>query len=183
VLDQQGTGEQEAQKLEKTLSDLQAKLPAQHPRVLVLSGTPDDYSAAKPESYAGDLVRLLGGDNVAQGLDVGPLPGYTKLSLDTILAAQPDVVLVIAAWPPVPNTLAAAVREPRLGECADGEEQAGDRAQHGHLPTGGICRRLAGANLKRDRQHSAPAPHTCQVRWRPGAFPLRLHEDAPTWRA
>ncbi len=110
VLDQQGTGEQEAQKLEKTLSDLKAKLPAQHPRVLVLTGTPDDYAAAKPESYAGDLVRLLGGDNVATGQpDAGTLPGYTKLSLEAILAAPPDVVLTIAAFPPTATTLAAAL--------------------------------------------------------------------------
>ena len=110
VLDQQGAAEGEARKLEKALTDVQAKLPAQRPRVLVLTGTPDDYFAAKPESYAGDLVRLLGGDNVAQGQpDVGPLPGYTKLSVETILAAQPDVVIAIAAWPPVTNTLAAAL--------------------------------------------------------------------------
>lgn len=110
VLDQQGAAEDAAQKLEKALNDLQTKLPAQRPKVLLLTGTPDDYSAAKPESYAGDLVRLLGGDNVAKGQpDAGTLPGYTKLSLQTILAAQPDVVVVVAAWPPVPNTLAAAL--------------------------------------------------------------------------
>jgi iron complex transport system substrate-binding protein len=110
VLDHQQAGEEAAQKLEKTLSDLQAKLPAQRPRVLVLTGTPGDYSAAKPESYVGDLVRLLGGDNVAKGQpDVGPLPGFTKLSLEAILAAQPDVVLAIAAWPPVEHTLADAL--------------------------------------------------------------------------
>jgi iron complex transport system substrate-binding protein len=110
VLDQQANGETAAAKLEKTLADLKAKLPAQKPKVLVLNGSPDDFYAAKPESYVGDLVELLGGDNVAKGQpDVGRFPGYTKLSLETILTSQPDVVLSITAGPPGPNTITAAL--------------------------------------------------------------------------
>lgn len=110
VLDQQGKGEEEAKKLETTLSTLQAKLSAQKPKVLVLNGTPDDFFAAKPESYVGDLLQLLGADNVAAGQpDVGRFPGYTKLSLETILTSKPDVVLSITAGPPTDNTITASL--------------------------------------------------------------------------
>lgn len=110
VLDAQAAGEQSATKLEKTLSDLQAKLPAAKPTVLVLNGSPEDFYAAKPESYVGDLVQLLGGNNVAKGApDVGRFPGYTKLSLETILTSKPDVVLAITAGPPGGTTITASL--------------------------------------------------------------------------
>ena len=110
VLDEQAAGEEAATALEKTLTDLKAKVPAQQPKVLVLNGTPDDFYAAKPESYVGDLVQLLGGDNVAKGApDVGRFPGYTKLSLETILTSKPDVVLAITAGPPGSTTITASL--------------------------------------------------------------------------
>ena len=110
VLDQQATAGTEAKKLEKALSDLQAITHAVKPKVLVVNGTPDDFFAAKPESYVGDLVQLLGGDNVAKGSpDVGRFPGYTKLSLETILASKPDVILAITAGPPSDKNISAAL--------------------------------------------------------------------------
>ncbi len=110
VLDAQAAGELAATKLEKTLSNLKAKLPAEKPTVLVLNGSPEDFYAAKPESYVGDLVQLLGGNNVAKGApDVGRFPGYTKLSLETILTSKPDVVLSITAGPPGGTTLTASL--------------------------------------------------------------------------
>ncbi len=110
VLDQQTKAEAEAKKIETTATTLAARLPATKPKVLVLNGTPDDFYAAKPESYVGDLVRLLGGENVAQGApDVGRFPGYTKLSLETILTAKPDIVLSITAGPPGANTITASL--------------------------------------------------------------------------
>ena len=110
VVDKPANGEAAAAKLEKTLSDLKAKVPTTKPKVLVINGTPDDFFAAKPESYVGDLVQLLGGDNVAKGQpDVGRFPGYTKLSLETILASKPDIILSITAGPPSANTISASL--------------------------------------------------------------------------
>ena len=122
----------------KLASDLQAKLTtlkgkegATKPKVLVLNGAPQDFYAAKPESYVGDLVLQLGADNVAKGQpDVGQFPGYTKLSLETILASSPDVILAITAGPPggktITETLAAdpawsaipAVKNKRVSEIS-----------------------------------------------------------------
>lgn len=94
-------GEAAAKELEDTKADVIAKLPATKPSVLVLNGTPDDFYVAKPESYVGDLLAILGVSNVAAGQpDSGRFPGYTKLSLETIVADGPDVVLGITAGPP-----------------------------------------------------------------------------------
>ncbi len=95
-----------ASDLQAKLADLKGKEGATKPKVLVLNGAPSDFYAAKPESYVGDLVLQLGGDNVAKGQpDVGQFPGYTKLSLETILASSPDVILAITAGPPGGKTI------------------------------------------------------------------------------
>lgn len=94
-------GETAAKALEDTKAEVIAMLPDEKPSVLVLNGTPDDFYVAKPESYVGDLLAILGVSNVAAGQpDSGRFPGYTKLSLETIVADGPDVVLGITAGPP-----------------------------------------------------------------------------------
>jgi iron complex transport system substrate-binding protein len=106
VLNRSSEADAAAASLEEQLSGLQTRLPAQKPRVLVLNGTPTDFYSAKPESYVGDLVDLLGGVNVAAGApDVGRFPGYTQLSLEAILPLTPDVVLGITAGPPGGTTI------------------------------------------------------------------------------
>jgi iron complex transport system substrate-binding protein len=93
-------GETAAAALEDKVSEIEAKLPATKANVLILNGTPDDFFAALPESYVGDLVRLAGGENVAAGQPSNaPFPGYTKLSLETIVAEAPEVVVAITAAP------------------------------------------------------------------------------------
>ncbi len=93
-------GEAQAAALEEQAAEIEAKIPAAKSKVLILNGTPDDFFAALPESYVGDLVRLAGGDNVAAGQPSNaPFPGYTKLSLEAIVTEQPEVVLAITAAP------------------------------------------------------------------------------------
>jgi iron complex transport system substrate-binding protein len=106
VLDRSAEAEAVVAELTQRLDDLQAKLPQERPSVLILNGTPEDFFAAKPESYVGNLVDLLGGENVAAGApDVGRFPGYTKLSLEAILTSAPDVILAITAGPPGAQTI------------------------------------------------------------------------------
>lgn len=64
------------------------------PRVLIMVGSAEAWSAAKPNSYLGDLVRLLGGVNIAE---TGPehRPGYTKLSMERVVQADPDVLILV----------------------------------------------------------------------------------------
>ena len=110
VLNKTAAGEKAASALEAKLAGMKAKLPAEKPKVLIVNGTPDDFFAAKPESYVGDLAAQLDAVNVAAGQpDVGQFPGYTKLSLEAILTSQPDVVLAITAGPPGGTTISSAL--------------------------------------------------------------------------
>ncbi len=103
VLGTPPAGEAAAQRLQARVDELRAKINvlAAHPKVLILNGAANDFYVAKPESYVGDLVQVLVGVNVASGLkDIGPFPGYTKLSTEEIVADNPDVILGITAGPP-----------------------------------------------------------------------------------
>jgi iron complex transport system substrate-binding protein len=106
VLGEPKAGEQAARGLDSVAESLRRQLPAQKLTVLILNGTATDFFAAKPESYVGSMLALLGAVNVAAGQpDVGQFPGYTKLSLETILASRPDVILAITAGPPGSTTI------------------------------------------------------------------------------
>ena len=67
------------------------------PRVLVLvAGRDRTLSAALGASFVGDLVALLGAENVAASLpQSGPVPGYALLSPESIVGLDPEVLLVI----------------------------------------------------------------------------------------
>jgi iron complex transport system substrate-binding protein len=101
ALNRNTEAEAAVQELDCTKADIEDALPAERPKVLILNGTPDDFYAAKPESYVGDLASILQVDNLAEGQpDVGRFPGYTKLSLEAIVADAPEVILAITAGPP-----------------------------------------------------------------------------------
>lgn len=81
--------------LERRVEAVRKKVPAgRHPRVLIMVGNVEAWSAAKPDSYLGDMVKLLGGANIAEG---GPehRPGYTKLSMERVVEANPDVLILV----------------------------------------------------------------------------------------
>ena len=110
ALNKQGEGEAAATALENQLAEIQEELPETGPKVLVLNGSPQDYYAGKPESYVGDLIAQLNGDNIAAGQpDVGRFPGYTKLSPEVIVSSAPEVVLAITQGPPGGQTLTDAL--------------------------------------------------------------------------
>ncbi|MEK4384918.1 heme ABC transporter substrate-binding protein IsdE [Solibacillus sp. FSL W7-1464] len=59
------------------------------PRVLILLGVPGSYLVATENSYAGDLVRLAGGENVMAGQDAEYLPSNTE----HLYSSNPDIIL------------------------------------------------------------------------------------------
>ena len=67
------------------------------PRVLVVvAGRDGTLSAALEASFIGDLVALLGAENVAASLpQSGPVPGYALLSPESIVSFDPEVLLVV----------------------------------------------------------------------------------------
>lgn len=81
------------------------------PRTLILIGAPNDPFVALTDSFVGDLAGISGAKNVAAGEpQSGPLPGYTKLSLEKIVAADPEVILTITAGAPGGPSLADGIK-------------------------------------------------------------------------
>lgn len=101
-------GERAAAQLEAKLAAVEAKLPpsAERPGVFIMVGTADAFWAAKPDSFAGDVVARLGARNLVQeGPDTTQFPGFTTYSLERLAALDPDVILVISvAGPNAPPT-------------------------------------------------------------------------------
>ncbi|MER2039214.1 MAG: heme ABC transporter substrate-binding protein IsdE [Solibacillus sp.] len=62
------------------------------PRVLILLGVPGSYLVATENSYAGDLVRLAGGENVMAGQEAEYLPSNTEY----LYESNPDIILRLA---------------------------------------------------------------------------------------
>ncbi|MBD8035634.1 heme ABC transporter substrate-binding protein IsdE [Solibacillus sp. A46] len=62
------------------------------PRVLILLGVPGSYLVATENSYAGDLVRLAGGENVMAGQEAEYLPSNTEY----LYSSNPDIILRLA---------------------------------------------------------------------------------------
>jgi iron complex transport system substrate-binding protein len=69
---------------------------ANGPSVLIIVGTLTVPNYGKSETYLGDMAKILGATNIADGnADQGPFPGYTQLSTEYILSADPDFVFTI----------------------------------------------------------------------------------------
>ena len=81
-------------------AELQAEIDAvevassgkEKPRVLILLGVPGSYLVATENSYAGDLVRLAGGENVMAGQEAEYLPSNTEY----LYESNPDIILRLA---------------------------------------------------------------------------------------
>ncbi|MEK4424209.1 heme ABC transporter substrate-binding protein IsdE [Solibacillus sp. FSL K6-1523] len=85
---------------EALISELQGEMDAveqissdkKKPKVLILLGVPGSYLVATEKSYAGDLVRLAGGENVMAGQDAEYLPSNTEY----LYESNPDIILRLA---------------------------------------------------------------------------------------
>jgi iron complex transport system substrate-binding protein len=82
------------------------------PSVLIIVGTLDQPNFGKSTTYLGDMVKRLGGTNVADDEpDAGPFPGYAQLSVERVLEVDPDIILTITrggpAATPIPEAMAA----------------------------------------------------------------------------
>lgn len=73
--------------------------------LMLISDHDRNLYAARPESYSGLIAATLGLQNKAEGLpDAGPYPGFSLMSAETILLANPDVIITITAAPePAPR--------------------------------------------------------------------------------
>jgi len=87
------------------------------PRVLLVFGTPRSFFVMSEETYAGDLLRLAGGQNVAAQFPVRLTSGgFHPLSLELIVRSRPEWVLVVTHGDP--ERVAAAYRKDLEGHPA-----------------------------------------------------------------
>ncbi|MCX8126371.1 MAG: cobalamin-binding protein [Dehalococcoidia bacterium] len=79
------------------------------PRVLYINW-PDPIKTAGKDTFADDLIKKAGGTNVA-----GDLTGYSNISLESIVARNPQVIIVSGMGETRRRTYNAIVSETRLG--------------------------------------------------------------------
>ncbi len=101
-----------ARPYETLLQFVDMNKPAEGPSVLIIVGTLDQPNFGKSTTYLGDLAAKLGATNVADAEpDAGPFPGYAQLSVESVLAADPDIILTITRGAPgaapIPETMTA----------------------------------------------------------------------------
>lgn len=66
------------------------------PSILIIVGTLDQPNYGKSSTYLGDMAAILGATNIADGkADAGPFPGYTQLTTEEIVAADPAMIFTI----------------------------------------------------------------------------------------
>lgn len=71
------------------------------PSVLIIVGTLQMPNFGKSTTYLGDMVVKLGGTIVGDDQpDAGPFPGYAQLSLESVVEADPDMILTITRGAP-----------------------------------------------------------------------------------
>tara|TARA_Y100000590_G_scaffold18140_1_gene21589 strand:- start:1739 stop:2761 length:1023 start_codon:yes stop_codon:yes gene_type:complete len=73
--------------------------------LLLISDQERNLYAAKPESYTGLIVDVLGMENKAAGLaDSGVYPGFSLMTAEAILRSNPDIIVTITPAPkPAPR--------------------------------------------------------------------------------
>lgn len=92
--------EQQAAAKRKQIEEDYAKMtagvqPDSGPKTLIIFGSPDSFSMATAKSFAGDLLRRLGGNNVAAEAGKDKDSSYLPLSMEYLTKQNPDVIMVI----------------------------------------------------------------------------------------
>lgn len=76
-------------KFEKVLNLAKQQAHTTKPKVLVLMGVPGSYLVATNQSYIGNMVELLGAENIVQSEDTA----YLSSNTEYLNQAQPDIIL------------------------------------------------------------------------------------------
>lgn len=90
--------EEKAEAMIKQMDQKLAKLskPKQKVKTLIVYGAPGSFVVALPNSYPGSFLELAGGQNVAESFpNMQQMPQYAELSLERVIAANPDLILFI----------------------------------------------------------------------------------------
>lgn len=79
---------------------LQAAQGRPAPRVLIIWGTPQSFMLSTQYSYVGEMVSMLGGRNVTEGMSVARHTQTIPLSMENIIAFNPEIILRISHGSP-----------------------------------------------------------------------------------
>ncbi|WP_186438376.1 ABC transporter substrate-binding protein [Cohnella terricola] len=94
ILSKEDKAKELIQDMDKKLASLTQ--PQTKPKTLIVYGAPGSFVVALPTSYPGNFLELAGGKNVAAGFPkMDTMPQYAELSLERIIAANPDLILLI----------------------------------------------------------------------------------------
>ncbi|MGM9520460.1 MAG: ABC transporter substrate-binding protein [Phascolarctobacterium sp.] len=70
-------------------------VPESGPKTLIIFGSPDSFSMSTDKSFAGDLLKRLGGRNVAAAAGKGKDSSYLPLSMEYLTKENPEVIMLI----------------------------------------------------------------------------------------
>ncbi|UVI32614.1 ABC transporter substrate-binding protein [Paenibacillus spongiae] len=94
VLGQESKAEQLIKGMDNKLKSLSK--PKDKPKALIVYGSPGSFVVALPTSYPGNFLELAGGKNIASSFPkMDTMPQYAELSMERIVAANPDIILLI----------------------------------------------------------------------------------------
>lgn len=95
VIDRQKEAEDCVDSLKTRVKAITSKIPEKKLTAVILYATSSDVSVKLDNSIAGDVAKLLGIKNIASGIKPEMAGAdYSPFSLETIVAAEPDIVLV-----------------------------------------------------------------------------------------
>jgi iron complex transport system substrate-binding protein len=113
VLDSKATTDKVITGIGKARDDAKKALAGKTVTALALIGDRDGtLYAAKPSSYAGDVLAQLGITNPAASQpDSGPFPGYTAVAPEKMVQYDPDFIFAISAAPAPAPKLADTIKQ------------------------------------------------------------------------
>jgi iron complex transport system substrate-binding protein len=97
--------------------------PGDGPRIafLYLRGTAGVYLLAGPGSGADEMIRAVGGVDV--GTDIGLTRSFTPITSESLITAQPDVILVMTAGLVSVGGVAGLLRIPGIAQTPAGQHR------------------------------------------------------------
>ncbi len=88
---------------EKEAAVLQKAKDKPQPKVLILFGTSESFMMARETSFAGEMVKLLGADNIIKDAEISitqDTGNYIPMSVEKVVELNPDVILRISHGSP-----------------------------------------------------------------------------------
>lgn len=84
-------------RIDEKIDQIEADLPDEKPRVLLVYCAPGTNMAALPNSLSGDILELAGGENIASDYpSLDAYPQYAQLNTERIIESNPQFILLMS---------------------------------------------------------------------------------------